>query len=1635
VSVNLEGGSVTTSGLKSYGVLAQSVGGGGGAGGLALSGTFSLGNGSAAATVGGSGASGGTGSTVKVTSAATITTGGAGAHGIFAQSVGGGGGAGGFAGSATLETSESNAISAAVGGVGGSGNTAGAVSVKLTGGSVRTTGTGANAVFAQSVGGNGGDGGFAFTGVLTGAKNSGNVSASVGGVGGVGGIGGAVTVDNNAVLSTSGYQSHGVFAQSVGGGGGTGGLAVAGAWNPSGGGKQMSLTVGGGGGTGGASGAVTVTNKGQITVAGGSSSGVFAQSVGGSGGAGGMAFSGSISGEKGLNSAIAIGGDGARGGMSAQVNVTNTGSIIALGDSGVGIYAQSVGGGGGTGGASGSLTMAKSSSWNASVNVGGKGGAGNIGNEVHVTNSGSISTAGDFSEGIVAQSVGGGGGHGGMAGISTSQLTDYLGGGGQAIGFGGDTINLTASVGGNGGTGAFGAWVEVVNSGSITTKGSFSHGIRAQSLGGGGGDAGIAVAVAAAMAASRGASMSIGVGGSGGVAGDGSAVDVTNNGSILTDGDGSHGIYAQSVGGGGGDGGMAKGVAEVLTFKPTGKDEGPNEQFVSSVSLGGKGGAAGDGGTVVVTNTGSITTNGSQSYGIFAESVGGGGGAGGSIGGKGSEYLKLANLMRVAKSGSKAKSMAVNIGGTGGGGGSGGAVTVSNTRSIKTTGYGAHAIYAMSTGGGGGDGGNGSVGLVNLGGAGAVTGDGGEVKVTNSGSIVAEGTMARGIYATSVGGGGGAGGNTSTISDSTHLDLAGFLNSAEKVKAAGDFLYSFYSPNYGVSIGGKGGAAGNGGKVTIENSGSITTSGLNGHAIFAESIGGGGGVGGEGVIMDVSHLVFSGDGGSAGNGGAINVTNTGTILTNGFAAFGIFAQSVGGGGGVAGDYSLGIASVADLPGLEAQRADQILTVAGSGSAGSGGNGGDISVTNTGSIIVRSAGSVGIFLQSVGGGGGLFGGSVTLAYAGALGLKGTSGKVTLTQTGDVSATGVNATAIFLQSDARDGQGDITATINGAINGGSGMGAGIRVSGGANNRIDLKGSVMAESGLALQTGEGNETVNNGGKVYGNVELGSGTNRFNNLAGSEFYSGPTVNIGSGGILTNNGILSPGGKGTPATTTITGSLVQTSSGATFFDIGIKADKLVVTGSASLAGTLQIGVLGNIDPRAGTYSVPLVQASGGVTINTPLLNAPNSSVMKFQLKPIANNTLTLGYTIDYSPFSASNAQFKNIGDFVANLVALTYGTKSSAPAAQASLATPEVIKGEITSPGTGQTSALTDPPVLTDEEVTAIVEIIEAILATLDDKTLAVLYNSFSPQVYAGNIAATARSINSFGSDAMSCSTGGGAPSAGAGDCMWMRATGRRLTTEGQYDAFNEDAVGLAGGRQWALGGKANVGFALGLENARMTVDTYARTKGWRAEAGVFGKLDLGVVDAQAALSGGYGWYETERSMFWNLAKAESDQQMVFGDLTLRLGRTYGTDKGWVRPNLDLSMSVVQADGSVESGGSGLDLRIYDRTEVVERLAPSLAFGKGWVIGGADVSTYMKVGYTSFGRGASPSVRAGLTGLPAGTLDFTVRQTMDQDYTDVEAGIGWKSPGGATVRFDYAGTFGDRTKGQTAGIKVLLPF
>lgn len=1551
-------GEVTFTGLGSgpgHAVLVLSAGGQGGAGGNASAAQGSSGGGGLAGAAGTAALTVGT-----ATLAPTISGSGKYANAAAVQSVGGGGGNGGSA--SFFEDS----------GAGAPGGDGGSVNADIINGVLLTSGASASGLIAQSVGGGGGIGGDA-TGVDVG------VAVSIGGNGGLGGNGNAVTVQigENAIIgSTNVLGDNGVLAQSVGGSGGAGGSAVAK------GSGVFSLTIGGDAGGGGAAGAVEIASDGLITSYGDHAAGLHAQSIGGGGGKGGTAVSFDVAAVPAAS--VAIGGQGGSGGPASTASASSTGQVTTYGSDAWGIVAQSVGGGGGSGGAAAarvvSIAVGQSvPAISVSVALGGKGGSGNTGAAATASNSGIVTTAGEGAFALAAQSVGGGGGLGGDA-----TAASYSGGPNAGL-----TVSFALAVGGSGGIGATGDTATATNSGLLLTYGADAYGLYAQSVGGGGGAGGTGDASATASKGQASFAASLAIGGTGGTGGHGGQASGTSSGGIMTNGDGSDGMFVQSVGGGGGAGGGGVGAAN-------------GNNLTISVGLGGSGGAGGHGGTVTATNSGAIVTRGTDAVGLLAQSVGGGGGKGGkagatsggvnpvsnaqkltdtlagglNLGASVTEPIngifaigKLANeaynaakeLYGIAKQlaggpynvGSATRiGIGVSVGGKGGAAGDGGEVTATNIGEISNFGAMSDGIFAQSIGGGGGKGGAASSTdtatndskvqtAIGVGGNGGAGGDGGDVLVQNqAGALVqTQGVLGFGVFAQSVGGGGGTGGVAGTVSGSlVSLSVGiggdgGAQGAGGSVQVANDGTV-LTSGKHGIgifaqSIGGGGGLArtmttnetfdpadiannpqgrlgdihgltlsfngstnttGDAGTAEVDVAGSVTTSGRTAHAILAQSIGGGGGAA-------IGGLVVAGDtktGTGNGTGDTVTITTTAgaVISTAGDGAYGILAQSIGGGGGLGGSF-------ADVTGVEALAGNTNVINKGTGDAG------EVAINLTGTSLT-TAGTLApaIYAQSLGGGGGLIGQGSSLFSGGAGGSgSGDTVSVTLVDT-SISATGIQSPGIAIQT---NGSGGAVVSIDarssvtgGAINepAQTTMAGAIWIQQGSGNTITNAGTITGAGNLnpTAILSDAAVKIDNSGTISGAVVTGGNGSVLTNSG--VFDPGATIALGVGGRLVNSGTLQVGGTGVIGTTVLAGDLAST--GRIVFDAdfaGGVGDTLAVSGKADIGNVIAVA------PRTMRNArLALVSAAGGLTL-APQLVAEASANQLF-LYDFSSDGTTL--------FATPQAQFATAASGLGD--------------PQRSVA--------------GHLQSLFDSGEVFDSGFTAL-----AGLASPQD--YAATLASLTGQALGGMAAQRYQSSRRFVSDVIdACDTDRDS------DCAWARFQAGRSTQDETADAFGYQAqfqVFEIGGQR-RIGEGLYVAGALAYEHSTLRDgDDSARINGDSMLAAIGLHYRRGGLELVGSLDGGYGWYNSQRQIDVGGDSDVATASPRLWNIGVALAASYRLPLGaaaFVKPFAAVRGTNVEAGGYAEASASPFALEVLPGSDFAASGTIGAALGTSFAVG-----------------------------------------------------------------------------------------
>ncbi|HAL21811.1 MAG TPA: hypothetical protein DCP40_03640, partial [Stenotrophomonas sp.] len=1657
------GGTVITWGDDAVGINAQSVGGGGGVGGQSSAKgeasassalTLVMGN-IALSGAGGTGASGGA---VSVENSGRVQTAGARSVGIGALSVGGGGGSGGVASSESKVDTDKDetgsttvSLQLALGGSGGDGGVGGDVAVfnVATAGSddapvVLTLGDSAHGIHARSIGGGGGDAAMASSrSAQSGGGTAVSLDLALGGSGGTGNTGGNVQVRNEGYVITGGDTAHGVFAQSIGGGGGSAGVTVADAASAGEGSMGLALALGGEGGSGAAAGNVQVDNSGWISTVGARAFAIFAQSVGGGGGdtaltlanrnevessgedadssTGNSNNSQAQQGSGALQLNLALGGSAGDGGTGGNVSVSNrvqagvadSGVISTTGEGAHGIFAQSIGGGGG----SASLTVASvanavEGATSLNLALGGQGGSGNRAGSVKVVNDGLVQTRGDAAYGILAQSIGGGGGDGGQSVAMTAAALQggavdasvLAGLSGAANLFAGNSGDYFMAVGGHGGDGGNGGDVRVVNNGRIVTFGAGADGIVAQSIGGGGGnsrlgfgsiDGGGSLSLAGVLLSQLGGSNLDG----GGKAG---TVTVENNGSISVSGAGAVAVRTQAINGGGG---VLDQTFTGVDLSAAAADAGSGSSAASGIGsvlgslLGSRGATHTSGGDVDAGSKGDYAIAGDFSLGELTQSIGGGGGSSLTrvLGGAESVAPRVAftaasagnglsQAMAQAQPTAPALVFAASLGAIGGSNNNGGALRLSHDGMMLLEGSKGVLALHQSIGGGGGEsraqleGGGSAVQLqLQMGASGAQDSRGGALAYTQRGDVAVAGQDTQGLLLQSIGGGGGV----ARVS----LDAPGAAQAQAQARLGAD-----------------GGAGLDAGAVDMQVAGNVLDLSANSVALLAQSIGAGGGVAllSQGVGADVQ---FGARNGAQGDGAAVSMDVQGSVITTGDNSLGVVAQSIGGGGG-----------------LLMQSAD---TAAIGLSGDNQGDAGAVSVQVQGDVLGLGARSVGVLAQSIAGGGGWVAGVGSAAAGG----QGSAGAVSVAVSGDVLQTGTDAVGVQAASLGRDGRGNIDVTLAGAVRGGSGAGAGVVIEGGADNHIVVERSLSSVSTLAALAGEGNDLLQNQGSLYGNVDLGNGSNRLLNEAGARLVTYDRLAIGQGsgvaaltsatsGTLVNRGDLHFGlatpqfpidlaagavhanvddaaaaadnlllGARVISQVALTGNFVQESSGALYMDVAFgspASDRLTASGSVALAGTGYF----TLASLSNAQWLPILSAAQG------------SRDDGFQMQDTLALTFKASYRADgvhlsYDPHFQQAWLRDNQNALAAHMnSALLTGS----------------------SDGIGRLMALLGNYKAGDEA--AYRQVFDLINA---DGLGSTLYNQVQVQRgFTGSLFGCGRVLDD-------------------GRCVWggissydahrdRTAADLPISLSGSYARFGIDGT---------LQGPWSISTAFEFDHfSQINVDDgQTRSRGRGVNLGVGVEHDVDNVQSRLSLAAGWSWYDTTRlsPVFDDNAQATSSPRTGYVSLGAGIGTRLGSG-GWsLQPRVDARYTLLHHDGLREQGMGDIGYRAGAHNQSLFSVVPSVKLGYEQAVAKSRFGVSTQVAYEVSTRTA--------VNLPVSLIGANAdASAADIQIPIASPALNWRSRlyygnERVTVGMQYGVQHGSRVGGEVYGVDLRVKF
>lgn len=724
------------------------------------------------------------------------------------------------------------------------------------------------------------------------------------------------------------------------------------------------------------------------------------------------------------------------------------------------------------------------------------------------------------------------------------------------------------------------------------------------------------------------------------------------------------------------------------------------------------------------------------------------------------------------------------------------------------------------------------------------------------------------------------------------------------------------------------------------------------------------------------------------NGGAIQSRNNGINARSGYGTVSV--------------HSTGDITASESAGIYALSKYSQVSVTNGGDISAGNRGifarsyyGTVTVDSTGDITTSK--SPGIYAVTKGGAVSVISNGNVLSNAygiHAFSSGSSGGAVTVVSTGDITA---GASGLFLSGS--NTSSNLAATAGGGTVTGGGGSAAVTFLDGVDNTLAITstGTLQSVSGQAIATGSGNDAVTNSGRVIGNVELGPGANSFLNAAGGQFDMGPSAGIGAGNTLTNSGTLSPGGAGVVATTTLTGNLVQTASGRIDIDVdpaASTADRINVTGTANLAGTVGVNVL---NPVSTHQEFTIISAAGGTVKNGLALagGLPTTFTLTY---PNANDVV-LGVDIDFA-----------LGGI---------GTSGLDPN-QTALALN--LNGLINA-GTGGAAPVTNALLGIDG------------LDDYEDALTQLLPVSYLNAAMSGALGAV-----DFSDALLSCRVReGGFAVIAEGQCVWAEVGGVHAERDatGTNAGAEEDSWRVTGGAQIAVSPAVRLGFAARYEQVNQDVHTNVNTQGDRAHAGVSVKYSAGPLLLAAAASAGRGWMDTDRRLdfggFTGLASSDYEVDHVNG--RLRAAYLLPMDGWYLKPLVDLNATHIDFGGLTEQGGGGAALIVDSADETVLSVSPALEIGAEWRLeGGTIVRPFLRAGATFYGD-TGFTVTSRFRDVPAGLAGFTTTSEMDDVVGDVSAGLDLLGPGGVDIRLNYEGSFGETTESHAIGGRAAVKF
>ena len=583
---------------------------------------------------------------------------------------------------------------------------------------------------------------------------------------------------------------------------------------------------------------------------------------------------------------------------------------------------------------------------------------------------------------------------------------------------------------------------------------------------------------------------------------------------------------------------------------------------------------------------------------------------------------------------------------------------------------------------------------------------------------------------------------------------------------------------------------------------------------------------------------------------------------------------------------------------------------------------------------------------------------------------------------VSATGADSPAVVAVSAGSTASGDATLGGSVAISIDPGASVGANAASGigllaittSTTTIRNAGTVSAATAIATP---GPGVIANAGRIAGNVDIGRGSDQpssFDNQAGASFYSGSQLAVHRG-LLTNAGVISPGGPGVFVTTRMSeGRFNQVASGS------FAADLDFARGTSDL-----------LSSSAASYF-------GGTV--TPLTQ-----------NPVRGRTLTI---IHSDPVLPVNSVQLGVAD---RSPVFTYPLRISEDRHDVLIAVDANFKPAGLALNKDQTAVATHLQALWDTGSVTAAPLFGALTGIAGAGAYVQALGTIASDVALSRASRRGQESYAFLNRLMSCpSFVGGGLRLAEGECTWGRvlgATADRSATGEDMGYRSSQAVYQVGTQksiapEWFFGGSMNYAHTDTRSSDRSVA---ASSDG--VQAGLTLKRQAGDWLFAGALLAGYERSTQTRSIvlpgFFATASAKPDAYFVGG--RARVARQIEFDAWYLKPFVDLDVTHDHGSAYRETGAGPFDLAYRSTGRTTWMATPSLEVGGRIDLDAATLRPYLAFALSAVMKG---DARASVSLAAFSMQPFQVTTEMPKTYGDMTAGLELLNRAGWEFRAEY---------------------